>query len=390
MTADRFVTNPSATQASSDPASSDPAPEVLLTPAEAKKILRTLSPDKIDAIARASTGFATKDGLITDQTPASIMSKTNVVFAANKLWSLAIDGKPLEYVVTLSPRSTWAFNNGPGGNFAVVGWKAGDRLVKAIEVEPRPGQTSDGAWVKTTRNKKDITCEWRVQIFDSGFLYPRLAEYAISGRPVSWDTAVDVHTALDKRFEVFASTLDDVVKKRNTSGSQPVFVPNATTMDVSTGLQLYRSVLSLVCFQEGRFSEYDDSYGLLPLIGDPDIRFNRIPEVLVFNSTTKEYLPMSFHLLHRLGTGVVLNATIAPMAYEHGRKLGWEYRLINITVVGRREDDALSSPSKYVVKRKAIMIDLDDSSDERPDPKKTAGGSKASGDKTAPKGSSKV
>jgi hypothetical protein len=86
MTADRVVTNLSATQASSDP-----APEVLLTPAEAKKILRTLSPDKIDAIARASTGFATKDGLITDQTPASIMSKTNVVFAANKSWSLAIE-----------------------------------------------------------------------------------------------------------------------------------------------------------------------------------------------------------------------------------------------------------------------------------------------------------
>ncbi|KAJ7326470.1 hypothetical protein DFH08DRAFT_968356 [Mycena albidolilacea] len=376
MTANRVVTNLSATQASSDP-----APEVLLTPAEAKKILRTLSPDKIDAIARASTGFATKDGLITDQTPASIMSKTNVVFAANKSWSLAIDGKPLEYIVTLSPRSTWAFNNGPGGNFAVIGWKAGDRLVKAIKVEPRPGQTSDSVWVKTTRKKKDITCEWRVQIFDSSFLYPRLAEYAISGRPVSWDTAVDVHTALDKRFEMFASTLEDVVKKKNTSGPsssmflaprRPIFVPNATTMD------------------EGRFSEYDDIYGLLPLISNPDIRFNRVPEVLVFNSTTKEYLPMSFHLLHRLGTGVVLNATIAPMAYEHGRKLGWEYRLINITVVGHREDDALSSPSKYVVKRKAIMIDLDDSLDERPDPKKTAGGSKAGGDKTAPEGSSKV
>jgi hypothetical protein len=124
------------------------------------------------------------------------------------------------------------------------------------------------------------------------------------------------------RLQMFASTLEDVVKKKNTSGPsssmflaprRPVFVPNATTMDVSTGLQLYRSVLSLVCFQEGRFSEYDDIYGLLPLISDPDIRFNRVPEVLIFNSTTKEYLPMSFHLLHRLGTGVVLNATIAPM-----------------------------------------------------------------------------
>jgi hypothetical protein len=54
-------------------------------------MLRTLSSDKIEAIARSSTGFATKDGLITDQTPSSIMAKTNVVFAANKSWSLAIE-----------------------------------------------------------------------------------------------------------------------------------------------------------------------------------------------------------------------------------------------------------------------------------------------------------
>jgi hypothetical protein len=38
----------------------------------------------------ASTGFATKDGLITDQTPSSIMAKTNLVFAVKKPWSLAI------------------------------------------------------------------------------------------------------------------------------------------------------------------------------------------------------------------------------------------------------------------------------------------------------------
>ncbi|KAJ7857672.1 hypothetical protein B0H14DRAFT_3135740 [Mycena olivaceomarginata] len=190
-----------------------------------------------------------------------------------------------------------------------------------------------------------------------GFLYPRLAEYAVSGRPVAWDTAVDIHSVLDKHFEMFASTLEEVVKKKSTNGPsssmflaprRPVFIANATAMD------------------EGRLSEFDDVYGLLALVNDPDVRFNRVPEVLVFNAANKEYFPMSFHLLHRLGTGVVLNVTIAPMAYEHSRKLGWEYRLINITVVGCREDDALSSPSKYVVKRKAVILDLDNSSDETP------------------------
>jgi hypothetical protein len=45
------------------------------------------------------------------------------------------------------------FNNGPTGNFAVVGWKVGDKLVKAIKVEPRPGKYENSSWVKTTRNK---------------------------------------------------------------------------------------------------------------------------------------------------------------------------------------------------------------------------------------------
>ncbi|KAJ7324016.1 hypothetical protein DFH08DRAFT_969020 [Mycena albidolilacea] len=335
--------------------------DVLLSPSEARKILRTLSWDKIEAIAH----------------PIQYLAKTNVVFAANKSGSLAIDGKPLGYVVTLAPRSTWAFNNGPAGNFAVLGWKHGDRLVKAIEVAPRPGQQVEYTWVKTTRHKKDITCEWRVQI---GFLYPCLAEYAVSGRPVAWDTAVDIHSALDKRFEMFASTLEEVVKKKSTNGPsssmflaprRPVFIANATAMD------------------EGHLSEFDDVYGLLVLVNDPDVRFNRVPEVLVFNATKKEYFPMSFHLLHRLGTGVVLNVTIASMAYEHSRKLGWEYRLINITVVGCREDDVLSSPSKYVVKRKAVILDLDDSSDETPVSKKIATGSKTGEGKDAAAGGGK-
>ncbi|KAJ7793523.1 hypothetical protein B0H14DRAFT_2622801 [Mycena olivaceomarginata] len=213
--------------------------------------------------------------------------------------------------------------------------------------------------------------------FDSGFLYPRLAEYAVSGRPVTWDTAVDIHSALDKHFEMFASTLEEVVKKKTNGPSssmflaprRPFFIANATAMD------------------EGRLSEFDDIYGLLALVNDPDVRFNRVPEVLVFNATTKKYFPMSFHQLHRLGTGVVLNVTIAPMAYEHSRKLGWEYRLINITVVGCREDNALSSQSKYVVKRKAVILDLDDSSDESPVPKRITTGSKTGEDKDAAAGS---
>ncbi|KAJ7905695.1 hypothetical protein B0H14DRAFT_2554164 [Mycena olivaceomarginata] len=70
---------------------------------------------------------------------------------------------------------------------------------------------------------------------------------------------------------------------------------------------------------------------------------------------------MSFHLLYHLGTSAVLNATITPRAYKHSKKLGW------------REDNTISSPSRHVVKCKAILLNLDNPSDERPDPKRTAG-----------------
>ncbi|KAJ7356677.1 hypothetical protein DFH08DRAFT_802684 [Mycena albidolilacea] len=197
-----------------------------------------------------------------------------------------------------------------------------------IEVEDK----SSGSWVKTTRSKVDLTLLWKV----------------------------------------YSSTQDDVVKKKASSGPnssmylsacRPVFVPNVSTV------------------YEGRLLEYEDIYGLLPRLDDPDLHYNRVPEVLIYNSVTKKYLPMSFHELHRLGPGLVVNITVVPMAFTWGRahqkqELGWEYHLMNITVLGCQEDDALSSPSKLVVKRKIVALDLDSSSDER-DPKKTASTAKA-------------
>ncbi|KAJ7816313.1 hypothetical protein B0H14DRAFT_3851174 [Mycena olivaceomarginata] len=71
-----------------------------------------------------------------------------------------------------------------------------------------------------------------------------------------------------------------------------------------------------------------------------------------------------------------MNMTIAPMAFSHSKQLSWDYRLVNITILGRRADDALASPTKYVVKRKIIDLSLDDSSDEekQPSPKKPSAG----------------
>ncbi|KAJ7907826.1 hypothetical protein B0H13DRAFT_1879273 [Mycena leptocephala] len=336
--------------------------DVLISPDHALSVLRRLSPEKIESLARISTVIQTSEGPITDQSITSVVAGSSINFNANKNWTLTVNGKPLEITVTVFPRSTWAYNNGPAGNFAQIGWKTNDKIPSGITLDSRRGNGSDDniTWVKTTRSGTELGIAWTVQLWNKQFTTPRTAEYAVSGRPVCWETAVHIHDAIDARYNVYAASHNDVVKKQSThgptssmflSGRRSVFLPNATPLD------------------EGRQSEYDDSFGILPLVKDSDLRFNRVPEVLVYDSVKKIYSPMSFHNLHRLGNGVVINMTLAPMAFSYSRglhkpELNWEYRLVNLTVLGRREDDALASPSKHINKRKLIALNIDDDSDD--------------------------
>ncbi|KAK7007005.1 hypothetical protein R3P38DRAFT_2793167 [Favolaschia claudopus] len=115
---------------------------------------------------------------------------------------------------------------------------------------------------------------------------------------------------------------------------------------------------------------------------------NRVPETLfrVHDTETKETLPVSFHELQLLGPGLVLNLTLTPVglftwvskreknaAGEPKLELSWEYRLVNVTVLGRRK--ALDSPSKLTVKRKALLVnhvdaESDKDDEDEPAPKK--------------------
>ncbi|KAJ7707036.1 hypothetical protein B0H14DRAFT_3903186 [Mycena olivaceomarginata] len=304
----------------------------LVTAADAAAALRILSEDKIRSIGRTSTLIGTKDGPIANQTGATLISKSKVMYLSSKAWSLTTsDGKGLEFTVTLTPRSTWAFNNGPA---------------------------SEDSWTKVTRSGTEIGVSWLVQWYElSGIVLPIPVwpnmRFQVA---LQWDTTIEVHDAIDKRWEVFA-TLPDITKKKTTngptssmflSGRRPVFVTNSTTLDASTRIR--REIQAT------------------PLLRYADLRYNRVPEVVVYNSITKKYSPISFHqFIARLGQGLVMNMTIAPMASC--------YRLLYL-LSHMRADDALASPTKYVVKRKIIDLSLDDSSDEekQPSPKKPSAG----------------
>ncbi|KAJ6471505.1 hypothetical protein C8R45DRAFT_1104474 [Mycena sanguinolenta] len=345
--------------------------EVLLSPREAIPLIRILSPTKIAEMGRRRTALGTIDGPVTDETVASIVAKTDTTFTSNKTWILTIDGKPLEYTVLVDERSTWAVGNSPGGNFGVIQWKTGDKLPDGItvEIQQSPSRSvADTCWTKHTRSKIDLMCAWRVQMWNGQFGSPRTAEYSFSGRPTEWDYAVDVHAFFDKRWLRFCEERDDLDKRENKSGlsssmflcgRRPVFLSNTATQD------------------EGRASEFEDSYNLKSFLVDTDLHFNRVPEVLIYDATNKTYHPISFHQIHRLGKGLVMFMTLTPTGYSWGGRgkkadFQWEYRLVNITIVGKREDPQLLSPSKLVLKRKALELDIDSDEERRSPAKKSA------------------
>jgi hypothetical protein len=60
----------------------------LVTAADAAAALRILSEDKIRSIGRTSTLIGTKDGPIANQTGATLISKSKVMYLSSKVWSL--------------------------------------------------------------------------------------------------------------------------------------------------------------------------------------------------------------------------------------------------------------------------------------------------------------
>ncbi|KAK6992117.1 hypothetical protein R3P38DRAFT_3226690 [Favolaschia claudopus] len=307
-----------------------PAPEILIPIFTAKPRVHELGPDKITALAAVSTVLGTSKTHFRNETPATVLSKCDIVLGTNKLTQFMLAS---EFICTVDPRSTQAFNNGPGGNFAILGWKSGDNLISGITVESRPGSNNpiDDLWTKTTRSSTNLMLSWSVPLFKQQWYYPRTSEYAISGRPVAWSTAVDSHAAIDGCFEAYAQTQDNLTKKKANNG------PTSTMY-----LSGHRPVFTL------------------------------------FHDTeTKETLPISFHKLQLLGPGLVFNLTLPPVAFtwvskhekntagEPKLELSWEYCFVNVTVLGQRK--ALDSPSKLTVKRKALLVNLDDTESDKDD-----------------------
>lgn len=59
-------------------------------------------------------------------------------------------------------------------------------------------------------------------------------------------------------------------------------------------------------------SEFQATSGLLSELGDLDLKWNRVPAVKIWDYRNRNFKELSWHQIHRLGAGVVVNATLAP------------------------------------------------------------------------------
>ncbi|KAF8212558.1 hypothetical protein K438DRAFT_1928619 [Mycena galopus ATCC 62051] len=114
--------------------------------------------------------------------------------------------------------------------------------LQSIELEVQPGRRSESEplWTKTTRSRTGLELNWKVQVWNNQFTNPRTAEYTVSGRPVAWESAIDIHDLFNAKWASFAKGHDNLIKKKANNGPatsmflaahRSVFLPNVATQD---------------------------------------------------------------------------------------------------------------------------------------------------------------
>ncbi|KAF5361230.1 hypothetical protein D9757_013226 [Collybiopsis confluens] len=314
--------------------------------------LTSLSEKQIKALAKQTSFIGTKDGRLDGHSPAAILDKAVVSRDQDEGYYLEIKGDRLEISVTVCPKSNYSWKNGPEGNLVLRKWK--DSLIHCppgITVQKFEVERGKWQWKKIVEQGDK---KWESLIWDSDFdgkLRP--FEYAVSAQPVD-EVARKFITAsfeaIENKFSTHASTLKKELKNNKFPPGNKMFLFAKRPV----------VILNSIPLDEGRASEFFNFSGSSEHLAEMDFRFNRVPEVLAIDQKNKAELAMSFHDVHLLGNQAVFQLIISPRAYVHADKMSWEFRLIAIKVLGKKQLEIAQSPTKQVQRRKATFIDLDD------------------------------
>ncbi|KAL0573801.1 hypothetical protein V5O48_008146 [Marasmius crinis-equi] len=362
----------------SQTATPTPEDEDLLDSVDVNTKLQEMSDELIAHIARQVTGLSTEDGEKVKESLSTAISKCNVVTGADGFYYLELQGKRIEFTLCVVARSTWAFNNGPDGNAVIYGWeKPGTKLPSGVSISYPEDGSMHKNYVKESRL---AGMEWRVQVFEGSFKAAQNgkgggAEWAIAGQPIqgTHDDVKNFYKCAHAKFAGYVKSdlksvkFDDENKSAHPPGAsmfpifkRPVFVHNNGPLD------------------EGRGSEFLDPFGVLKMIGSQaDLRYNRVPEVLIRSHADKSFFPMSFHQVHEIKGGIFA-VTFTPRGFQKnrpanaggGKAFGWDFRLINMKVLGKKPPAEIGSPKKSVKVRKASDLDFEEPSAKRPNASK--------------------
>ncbi|KAF5366659.1 hypothetical protein D9757_012763 [Collybiopsis confluens] len=327
--------------------------------------LASLSEKQIEALAKHTSFIGTKDGRLDGHSPAAILDKADVQLdSQDKGYYLQIKGDRLEFSVTVCPKSNYSWKNGPEGNLVLPKWKDSlSHCPRGITVQQYEIERGKSQWKKIVEHAGK---RWESLLWDSDFLGKlRPFEYSVSAQPVDATASRFIMAAFDAIESKFSACSPSLKLKKEFKNNKfppgnkmflfakrPVVVMNSTPLD------------------EGRASEFFNFSGSGEHISDLDFRFNRIPEVLAIDQKNKAELPMSFHDVHLLGNHAVFQLIITPRAYVHADQLSWEFRLVAVKVLGKKQVEIAQSPSKQVQRRKAVFIDLDEDENETQSPSK--------------------
>ncbi|KAF9062388.1 hypothetical protein BDP27DRAFT_1336768, partial [Rhodocollybia butyracea] len=311
-----------------------------------------------------ATSISTQASGEIDGNAPSLISRCNVEIGPDGSFGMFTStgiSNRIEIAFSVQPRSYGAYKNGPDGNAVLPRYLDAAQCPSGITIATREA----GQLIKeATLNGKQWDClTWRNNYEKNK---ERTWEWSVSGTPASvasWTWATSVFKAIEAKFK--AAAVDFRLG----------FTPNPNGPDGQMFIFARRSVLveNAAPLDEGRGSEYLDPFDILRAIGpERDFKFNRIPEVLVIDHDQKVEFPMSFHDLHLLATTSHFSFFVTPRAFKHLGKLSWDFRLICIQVLAKKQAAIAVSPSKSVRKRKGIFLD-DITSDSAGSPSKKQG-----------------
>ncbi|KAL0062591.1 hypothetical protein AAF712_010525 [Marasmius tenuissimus] len=340
-------------------ADDEPNTETLLNPLDVPHLLQEFSEALLERVAENGTTILINGERVKEPFD-KILEACTVSPDPDGGFYLKYKGTLIELTIISMIRGRYGAINSPCGTAVLPEWRAEAAILP-------PGVTIDdqkNAGYKSWEKKTSIgDIEWTENIFEShwrGAPKGKSGEWATAGAPIAKEKMMRMCEIMNKKFSDHSKSLKlEPAEHLHPPGhtmyayaSRQVFVSNNQTLD------------------EGRGSEYVDPFGILAGLGaQADVRYNRVPEVMVRDHVNGKEDAMSFHEIHVLNrASTVFSITVQPRAFQKSVKdskntkkcLGWGFKLVNIRIVGKRAPPPISSPQKSVKIRKLVETDFEE------------------------------